>query len=288
MKIVPLLKKEFITDLVEDELALKPRVQRFLRDIPVYEEAIMEIISNLVEHGEASIGDILLRNTFLPQYQSMFIAEVHDLLLPYYISQPLSFFCEGPYEQELTPLEEEDIVIDCGANIGIFSVVAGTKCKKGHVYAFEPATETKGVLQETILNYPNITAVPLGLSQEKGQITMSVYANNLGISSILPKDGEESANLKLETIELTTIDDFVREQNLKRVDFIKADIEGAERQMLQGAREVLKKFQPKLSICTYHLPDDPEVLEAIILEANPNYRIVHSCEKLYACVPDKK
>jgi hypothetical protein len=69
-----------------------------------------------------------------------------------------------------------------------------------------------------------------------------------------------------------------------KVDFIKADIEGTERDMLKGATSVLKIFAPKLAICTYHLPDDPEVLKNIILKANPNYRIVQLNHKLFAMV----
>jgi hypothetical protein len=76
----------------------------------------------------------------------------------------------------------------------------------------------------------------------------------------------------------------VEENNIECVDFIKADIEGFEREMLKGATNVLKKFAPKLAICTYHLHDDPEVLEKIIKEANPDYTVVHLKRKLYACV----
>jgi FkbM family methyltransferase len=53
-----------------------------------------------------------------------------------------------------------------------------------------------------------------------------------------------------EKIKIITIDKFVEENNLERVDFIKADIEGAERDMLRGATNVLKTFAPKLAICT--------------------------------------
>jgi FkbM family methyltransferase len=85
-----------------------------------------------------------------------------------------------------------------------------------------------------------------------------------------------------EKIEVIALDKFVHEQGLKRLDFIKADIEGAERDMLKGARETLKAFAPKLALCTYHLPDDPEVLEALIKNANPHYSVVHTSKKLFA------
>ncbi len=79
-----------------------------------------------------------------------------------------------------------------------------------------------------------------------------------------------------------TVDDFVCEDSLAYVDFIKADIEGAERDMLRGAEGVLRKFGPKLSLCTYHLDDDPKVLEAIIKGTNPKYRVVQHEKKLFA------
>lgn len=80
------------------------------------------------------------------------------------------------------------------------------------------------------------------------------------------------------------MDAFVEKQGLERVDFIKADIEGYERKLLMGAQETLKRFAPKLALCTYHLPDDPEVLAGLIRQANPRYKIVQKRAKLYASV----
>jgi FkbM family methyltransferase len=85
--------------------------------------------------------------------------------------------------------------------------------------------------------------------------------------------------------ELITLDSFVERHDIKRVDFIKADIEGAERNMLRGAQRILREFAPKLSICTYHLPDDPEVIREIIMKANPKYKIVEKFSKMYAYIP---
>jgi hypothetical protein len=89
------------------------------------------------------------------------------------------------------------------------------------------------------------------------------------------------------TVPTIPLDLFVRQNSLPRVDFIKADIEGAERLMLEGAKEVLRDFSPKLAICTYHRRDDPETLRDLILCANPNYVIENKFRKLYAHVPDR-
>ena len=89
-----------------------------------------------------------------------------------------------------------------------------------------------------------------------------------------------------EKIHCVKLDQWVNENQITQIDFIKADIEGAERYMLSGATEVLRKFAPKLSICTYHLPDDPQVLEKIIIKANPKYKVIHTVKKLYAYVPE--
>jgi FkbM family methyltransferase len=119
----------------------------------------------------------------------------------------------------------------------------------------------------------------MGLGKEDAEL--SLFASQMGSGGFSTKS--ELGNGKIiAKIHITSLDAFVKENNIQRIDFIKADIEGAERDMLQGAAEVLKKFAPKLAICTYHLPDDPEVLERIILDANPDYKIVQRQKKLYA------
>ena len=72
---------------------------------------------------------------------------------------------------------------------------------------------------------------------------------------------------------LTTIDKLVEELKLERVDFIKMDIEGAERRALAGARGTLAKHKPRLAIAGYHRPDDPDTLPAVIGQAWAGYRM---------------
>ncbi len=68
-----------------------------------------------------------------------------------------------------------------------------------------------------------------------------------------------------------SIDDFVAEQALQRVDFIKMDIEGAELKALQGAEQTLKAFRPKLAIALYHRADDFVDIPSYLESLNLNY-----------------
>jgi FkbM family methyltransferase len=125
-----------------------------------------------------------------------------------------------------------------------------------------------------------IYPVQLGLGSSECELEIDVAG---GSSSFVLKGDSEIS----ERIRITTLDAFVESNGIERIDFIKADIEGAERDMLKGATRVLRDFAPKLAICTYHLPDDPAVLEGIIKSANPGYKVVHLRHKLFACVVKK-
>jgi hypothetical protein len=61
-----------------------------------------------------------------------------------------------------------------------------------------------------------------------------------------------------DSLEITTvsIDDFVHERNLPRVDFIKMDIEGAELSALKGAEKTIRAHKPRLAIAVYHRRED--------------------------------
>lgn len=189
-----------------------------------------------------------------------------------------SILNEGLYEYKTVKLEKDDIVIDAGAYMGEFSALAGVKgCK---AYAFEPMpNRIEEYLSKTADWNPNITICPYALSDKKDEL---IFEESMGsLDSLYVKKSDDVNKVKVQAIDLDT---FVEENKLPRVDFIKADIEGAERHMLMGAQRVLKEFAPKIAICKYHLPDDPQVLRKLILDANPNYIIEERWKKIYAYV----
>lgn len=206
-----------------------------------------------------------------------FISEFFDLLYNAVYKSDNFPYDEGPYEYGEVSLKKGDVVFDCGANVGMFSAFAANRgCM---VYAFEPVPQVAAYLKKTADLNSGITICEAALTDKSGPLSIFVDLKNAGESSLhsgLPKNGEEII------VQGLTIDDFVKNNSVASVDFIKADIEGAERYMLAGAKNVLMKFAPKLSICKYHLPDDPEVLKKIILDANPTYTIVENWKKIYA------
>jgi len=157
----------------------------------------------------------------------------------------------------------------------------------GTIFAFEPSKENFKYLEKTAQLNGNIVPVQKGISDKKANASLSFdTSGNTAASSFKKSQDSESKNFDI--VETISIDEFVRENNLPRVDFIKSDIEGFERNLLKGAKETLKNFAPKLALCTYHLPDDPEVMAALIKEANPKYNIVQKRMKLFASVPKEK
>ena len=71
--------------------------------------------------------------------------------------------------------------------------------------------------------------------------------------------------------QVTTIDAYVREHNLPSVDFIKLDTEGAELEILKGAKISIARYKPILAISAYHKPDDFWVLMNFIKSIRPDY-----------------
>lgn len=190
----------------------------------------------------------------------------------------LSWSRGGSYEEGQVQILPGDIVLDVGANIGIFSLLA---IKKGAiVHAFEPQEDIFNILNDNIKKnnvQSSISTYQKAVSAENTTVTLYEMPNNhLGASLVM----EHGNNGKL--VESVTLDGWYAESGLSRIDFIKADIEGAERLMLDGAVKILKEFKPKLAICTYHFASDPEILADKIMSANPDYKVFQGKTKLYA------
>jgi FkbM family methyltransferase len=248
--------------------------------------AINRLYNNLKKKYEEkkhfNFNGVLFPEFLLLQAKSDLILTWLDFIYPYFSNDYSDCFGEGPYLYKNIQVTKGEIVVDVGANLGLFSALASFL--GGIVYAFEPVKEIREkYLKKTAELNKNIFPISYGLSNKKELI--NIVGNCISSATIVTERQENiKKNIINEYIQVITLDEWVKENNIPRVDFIKADIEGAERLMLEGAQKVLRTFSPKLSICTYHLSDDKEVLSKLIFQANPNYKIIHKWKKLYAWV----
>lgn len=105
---------------------------------------------------------------------------------------------------------------------------------------------------------------PYGLSDRVG--TAAFRSGRKEESGIVgPADGNCS-----DVIETVALDEFLRGE---RVTFIKMDIEGAERDALKGAAQIIREQKPKLAVSIYHRPDDVIEIPKLILSLRPDYRL---------------
>jgi FkbM family methyltransferase len=145
-------------------------------------------------------------------------------------------------EYGLKFIRKNDICIDAGANQGIYTIpfakIAG---KKGKVIAIEPMKYAQEILKSNsrINNLKNIKIIDGVISNENKKVILDL-TNGVGSASITREFGKKNV-LKVVS---TTIDDLVKNYDLKKVNFIKMDIEGCEFLALKGAKKTLKKFKP--------------------------------------------
>ena len=103
---------------------------------------------------------------------------------------------------------------------------------------------------------------------------------NLGLGSFkhqmkythMPNPGASRLDANgTDTTTITTLDSYVREKNLPRVDFIKLDVEGAELDVLRGAATTIARFKPILALSAYHKWDDFWTLMNFVKSVRPDY-----------------
>lgn len=165
-----------------------------------------------------------------------------------------------------------DVVLDCGANVGVTireALAAGAR----KIVGIEPGPENLECLRR---NFPKeiasgtVIIVPKGVWDQEDFLTLRVDPTNSAADTfVLNRKG----TVDVLKVPLTTIDHLVAELKLDRVDYIKMDIEGSEPKALEGAQQTLKRFKPRLSVSTYHAPDHPKLIPEIIQRVRPDYRI---------------
>ena len=171
------------------------------------------------------------------------------------------------YEQRQVSVRANDVVVDVGAHLGTFTRIALARGAR-RVIAVEPDPVNAACFARTFapeIADGRVTLVVAAAWHSPGSLTFEL-GNSTQTGHVT-----DSESARAVAVRAVTLDEVVQELKLDRVDFIKMDIEGAERHALAGARTLLAAHKPRLAICIYHAPDDPEAVPRAVFAANDSY-----------------
>lgn len=170
-----------------------------------------------------------------------------------------------------------EMVIDCGAHVGTFTRDALARGAR-RVVAVEPDETNLECLRRNFaaeLKSGRVVLAPKAVWREETTLRFAVSDANSGMGSAVVSTGKREVE-----VPATTLDAIVRDYGLERVDYLKMDIEGAERQALAGGMGLLKRFRPRVMLEAYHLADDHVVLPRMLRQAHGDYReVCGPCER---------
>jgi len=138
------------------------------------------------------------------------------------------------------------VFIDVGANGGIYTVIAARQVgPTGHVYAFEPGKKELEILRKNIEanGLTNVTVIESAVSRETGTAKLAISTDG-AMNSLAKTQHPDQQIEEWETVKTITLDDFALQNSLNTVDFIKVDVEGAEKLVLDGAKNLLASEGP--------------------------------------------
>jgi FkbM family methyltransferase len=177
----------------------------------------------------------------------------------------------GFYESAGHGVRAGDVVLDCGANVGLDTLAALSR-GASLVIAIEPALDNVECLRRNLaaeIVAGRAVVYPKGVWDKDDVLPLNVQPSNTASYSVALRYPGASPG---PSVELTTIDELVRELQLKQVDYIKMDIEGAERAALGGGMQTIRRFHPRLTVSLENRYDDPEVIPTIVRSLWSGYR----------------
>lgn len=149
-------------------------------------------------------------------------------------------------------VESESITcIDVGTNIGFFSLTLAKhlSSKEHQIHCFEPNPYTLRFLEKNLALNPElkktISLNKIGLGDQPGSFTLNYNHKNTGSANIYSSNSQDSESAE---VEIKTLDTYCDENNIKSIDLMKVDIEGAELAFLKGAKNIIERSKNMILI----------------------------------------
>jgi FkbM family methyltransferase len=146
--------------------------------------------------------------------------------------------------------QKADVVVDIGANTGVYSLVAKALNKNSVVYALEPVKRVfEKLCENNVLNHYDIHCLPIAASDSTGKAVIYDTADEHTYSVTVNKNlNPETEGLFVTEIETTTLDDLIEKEKLTKIYLIKIDVETHEVEVMRGFQRHIRHFKPTLLI----------------------------------------
>lgn len=147
-------------------------------------------------------------------------------------------------------LAKDSVFIDVGANVGHYVYVLSEKLSPENIYAFEPNQLLYKRLKRI---FPKVDTFPWALSDENKKAEFKIpiiHGKKIDTRGTLQTQYAEKdeESYVIEHVEMKTLDHWIEEQGISKIDFIKIDVEGNEIYTLKGALQTITKYKPTLMI----------------------------------------
>ncbi|MGN0453509.1 MAG: FkbM family methyltransferase [Ruminococcus sp.] len=163
--------------------------------------------------------------------------------------------------KNLLCLGDKEDMLDLGAYrgdtveeiISLFGGISSALC-------FEPDAKTFSKLTAFAESKKNVTALPYAVWHREEELS---FSGGGGRQSALSTEGKHS-------VKAVAVDSIIGE---RKITYVKADVEGTEKEAICGMKNLLRTQKPKLSVAVYHRTEDLCTLIPIVKSANPDYKI---------------
>jgi len=211
-------------------------------------------------------------------------------------------FLDNVYLRHGIQLNENACVVDVGANIGMFAIFVARNCPKARIISIEPISELSQAVQANAkIHNANITVFNCALGSEPGFTEFTYYPNNTVMSSRFPQELEDRETLRAyltteadveneilldkliadrmvgQRLEcaVMTLNQIVKQENIKQIDLLKIDVEKAEMDVLAGIDKSLWTKIAQIVIEVHNLNGRVIKVEKMLQERG----FITSCEQ---------
>lgn len=244
-------------EVIENFIKISRERETYSVDVPVYGDNIFNR-----DFYDSHISEINQVRNMLSDEKSK---AVYENIISFKLTGDINFLlgCETPREEaykNILNLSDDEIYMDLGAfNGDTVSEFLSNVSSYRKIYAAEPDIKNFTKLENNTQHLRNIECLNVCISDNCGEITFSKHG---GRNSNADKNGN--------TVKCMTVDSILGDND---VTYIKFDVEGLEKEAIDGAEETIKRCKPKMLVSCYHRSEDIFAIPLQILSIRDDYKV---------------